>query len=335
MKALITGSTGLVGSSCVRLCSEAGFTMFGIDNGARSEFFPGAPKRESDLPMDIRHRHVVNITMSDLKPDLIIHCAAQPSHDLAARIPFLDFETNAVGTLNLLEAARQHCPEAPFVFLSTNKVYGDAPNRLKLQETENRFDFAWHSGASEGLSERLPTDQCMHSLFGCSKLAADILVQEYGRYFGMPTVCLRAGCLTGPQHAGVELHGFLSHLVKCNVARKEYVVYGYKGKQVRDNLHADDVARFALEFFKAPKKGAVYNIGGGKANSCSILEAFELVERFSGIPMQWRYEETPRKGDHICYYTDLAKIIGDYPEWNVTRSLESIVEEMVAAEMKR
>ena len=325
MKALITGSSGLVGAACATYLAKHGFEITGLDNGARGAFFPTSGVVYDPLKLDIRNRGGVEILVRDTKPDLIVHCAAQPSHDLAASIPHIDFDTNAVGTLNLLEAARQYCPDAPFVFMSTNKVYGDSPNRLGLTQTDNRYDFTWQAN---GIDEREDIDQSKHSLFGCSKLAADILVQEYGRYFGMPTVCLRAGCLTGPQHAGVELHGFLSYLIDCNVHEREYKVFGYKGKQVRDNLHAGDVARFVLEFFHAPQPAAVYNIGGGKPNSCSILEAFEMAEAVTGKPMKWKYVDEPRIGDHICYYSDLRKIKADYPGWSVTHDLPSIFREI-------
>ena len=330
MKALITGSMGLVGSACVDLFTREGFEVVGIDNGARAVFFPESPQRLSTFPLDITDSARMYDLMDATRPDLIVHCAAQPSHDLAAKIPFLDFQTNAVGTLNLLEAARRHSPEAPFVFLSTNKVYGDGPNKFALDEQYQRYDFRWQI---DGIDELGGIDHVTHSLFGVSKLSADLLVQEYGRYFGMPTVCLRAGCLTGPNHAGVELHGFLSYLTKCNVERREYKIFGYKGKQVRDNLHVADVARFALEFYRAPKKAAVYNIGGGKANSCSVLEAFEMAHSFSRIWMRWTYVDEPRIGDHICYYSDLRKIKADYPNWSVTHDLPSIIEEMVRARM--
>ena len=327
MRALVTGSSGLVGSACVKLLEKSGFDVLKIDNGMRGKFFPESKIKYESWRIDICDQAAIDRLIRISKPTLIVHCAAQPSHDLAARIPFLDFETNAVGTLNLLEAARQHCPDTPFIFMSTNKVYGDRPNGYLMGETETRFTLASHP---EGVSESCSIDQSKHSLFGASKLAADILVQEYGRYFGMPTVCLRAGCLTGAQHAGVELHGFLNYLMRCNLSGKQYTVYGYKGKQVRDNLHADDVARFALTFFKSPKTAAVYNIGGGKENSCSILEAFEMAENATGKPMYWKYVDEPRSGDHICYYSDLGKINADYPDWTVTRDLPSIFAEMAA-----
>ena len=330
MKAIITGSAGLVGSACATYLDKHGFEIVGVDNGARGAFFPTSGVVYDPLKLDIRNRGGVEILVRDTKPDLIVHCAAQPSHDLAASIPHIDFDTNAVGTLNLLEAARQYCPESPFVFMSTNKVYGDKPNKIPMTERAQRYDL-YPAHLANGIHEEWPIDHCKHSLFGCSKLAADILVQEYGRYFGMPTVCLRAGCLTGPQHAGVELHGFLSYLIDCNVNEREYKVFGYKCKQVRDNLHAEDVARFVLEFFHAPKTAAVYNIGGGKPNSCSILEAFEMAEAVTGKPMKWKYVDEPRIGDHICYYSDLRKIKADYPGWSVTHDLPSIFKEIAEA----
>jgi CDP-paratose 2-epimerase len=233
-----------------------------------------------------------------------------------------------VGTLNLLEAARRACPESPFIYMSTNKVYGDRPNAIPLRELETRWDYA-DPAFAEGIPETLSTDQSTHSLFGASKLAADAMVQEYGRYFGMPTCCLRAGCLTGPHHSGVELHGFLSYLVKCNLEQREYRVLGYKGKQVRDNIHSYDVVRFIHEFVKNPRAGEVYNLGGGKANSCSILEAFALVEECADHPQCWAYVEQHRMGDHICYYSDLRKMKAHYPGWKITRSVHDTLAEIV------
>jgi CDP-paratose 2-epimerase len=351
MKALITGSCGLVGSACAVYLANNGFDIVGVDDDHRAAFFgekaSTAPTKQflkdtlgsryESYRLDIRERDRLGAVVYAECPKLIVHCAAQPSHDLAAKIPFEDFEVNAVGTLNLLEAARQYCPEAPFVFMSTNKVYGDAPNRWEFEERDKRYEYdRRHEYANRtfGVNEREDTDQCLHSLFGASKLAADILVQEYGRYFGMPTVCLRAGCLTGPQHAGVELHGFLSYLIDCNVKEREYKVFGYKGKQVRDNLHAEDVAKFALEFYKAPRKAAVYNIGGGFPNSCSILEAFDAAYEFTGKRMKYTYVDEPRIGDHICYYSDLRKIKADYPGWSVTHDLPSIFAEIAGSKMK-
>lgn len=262
--------------------------------------------------------------MKDIRPYVIVHTAAQPSHDLAAQIPFDDFDVNAVGTINLLEAARQYCPESPFVHMSTNKVYGDRPNSIQMEELENRWDYA-EPEFNQGIPETFSIDQSKHSLFGASKVAADILVQEYGRYFGMPTCCLRGGCLTGPNHSGVELHGFLSYLVKCNLTKTPYTIYGYKGKQVRDNIHSHDVAQFINFFIESPKPGEVYNLGGGKANSCSILEAFDIIEAITGNKMLYTYDDKNRIGDHICYYSDLTKMKKHYPEWDITISLNEIM----------
>ncbi|MCE0496481.1 MAG: NAD-dependent epimerase/dehydratase family protein [Methylacidiphilales bacterium] len=338
---LVTGSSGLIGSEVSLFFNSQGFTIHGIDNNQRAVFFgPGGDtrwnqKRLAELipgfshhELDIRDRAGVLALIHEIKPDGIVHTAAQPSHDRAAAIPFDDFDTNAVGTLNLLEAARRTCPEAPFIHLSTNKVYGDRPNTLPLREMETRWDYAEPIYAN-GISEEFPIDQSKHSLFGASKVAADIMVQEYGRYFNMPTCCLRGGCLTGPNHSGVELHGFLSYLVKCNLKQREYHIFGYKGKQVRDNIHSEDVSKFIFAFFKAPRVGEVYNLGGGKANSCSILEAFRWVEKFTGKPMRSSYEEKNRIGDHICYYSDLRKMKAHYPGWDITKSLEQTIKEIV------
>jgi CDP-paratose 2-epimerase len=284
--------------------------------------------------LDIRDRAGVLALVRQLKPAAIVHTAAQPSHDRAAAIPFDDFDTNAVGTLNLLEAARQACPESPFVNMSTNKVYGDAPNAIALQELETRWDYADQAYA-HGISETFTIDQSKHSLFGASKVAADVMVQEYGRYFNLPSCCLRGGCLTGPNHAGVELHGFLSYLVKCNLEGLEYKVFGYKGKQVRDNIHSLDVARFMAAFVSAPRTGEVYNLGGGKANSCSILEAFKITEKFTGRPQIHTYVEQNRIGDHICYYSDLRKMRAHYPGWDITVSLEETIRQIVEAWRQR
>jgi CDP-paratose 2-epimerase len=269
-----------------------------------------------------------------VKPDVIVHTAAQPSHDRAAAIPFLDFETNALGTLHLLEAARQYCPECPFIHMSTNKVYGDRPNAILLEEFKSRWDYA-DPAYENGIPESLSIDQSKHSLFGASKVAADVMVQEYGRYFDLPTCCLRGGCLTGPNHSGVELHGFLSYLIKCNMEGREYKVYGYKGKQVRDNIHSHDVACFMYEFSKNPRVAEVYNLGGGKQNSCSILEAFEIVQRHTNRSMKWQYVDENRSGDHICYYSDLRKMKAHYPSWGITKTLDTIFEEIVTGWMER
>ena len=321
--------------------------MHGLDNNQRAVFFgPQGDTRwnqerlQRDLTgfvhheLDIRDRNGVLSLIKELRPSVIVHTAAQPSHDRAAAIPFDDFDTNATGTLNLLEVARQVCPESPFVNMSTNKVYGDAPNRIPLRELETRWDYA-DSAYDNGIPETFTIDQSKHSLFGASKVAADVMVQEYGRYFGMPTCCLRGGCLTGPNHAGVELHGFLSYLVKCNLEGREYKVYGYKGKQVRDNIHSLDVARFMAAFVENPRAGEVYNLGGGKANSCSILEAFKITETFTGKAQIYTYSEQNRIGDHICYYSDLRKMKLHYPSWDITKSLEATVQEIVEAGHRR
>jgi CDP-paratose 2-epimerase len=338
--ALITGACGLIGSEVCLHLGKHGFEIVGVDNNERAVFFgpegdtSGSLARlRGSLPVythydvDIRDRARILSLVSEVKPDVIVHTAAQPSHDRAATIPFDDFETNAVGTLNMLEAARRSCPESPFVHMSTNKVYGDLPNSIKMRELESRWDYD-DPAYENGIAETFSIDQSKHSIFGASKVAADVMVQEYGRYFNMPTCCLRGGCLTGPNHAGVELHGFLSYLIRCNVEGREYKVYGYKGKQVRDNIHSEDVANFILEFCRAPRVAEVYNLGGGKGNSCSILEAFALVESFTGLAQKYSYVEQNRIGDHVCYYSDLRKMKSHYPNWSVGRPLREMVREM-------
>jgi len=338
---VVTGSAGLIGSEVSRFLAARGCRVHGIDNNQRAVFFGSSgdtrwnqerlQRTLSDYhhhAIDVRDRQAVTDLIAALRPGLIVHAAAQPSHDRAAAIPFDDFETNALATLTLLEAARRYCRESPFVFMSTNKVYGDRPNAISIEELPTRWDFT-DPAFAHGIPESLSIDQSSHSLFGASKLAADVLVQEYGRYFGMPTCCLRAGCVTGPHHAGVELHGFLSYLVKCNIEGREYKIFGYKGKQVRDNLHAEDVARFIHAFWENPRSGEVYNIGGGKANACSILEAFALVESFTGRAQLSTYVDEARRGDHICYYSDLRKVKAHYPGWAVTKSLQQTMREIV------
>jgi CDP-paratose 2-epimerase len=340
---LVTGSSGLIGSEMVRYFHNLGWTVHGVDNNMRADFFGPqgdtrwnegqlrkACKRFTHHELDIRQRTAVRELIERVIPAAVIHAAAQPSHDLAATRPFDDFDINAVGTLNLLEAMRRACPEAPLVHLSTNKVYGDAPNRIPMKELAKRWDYT-DPDYSNGITEEFPIDQSKHSLFGASKVAGDILVQEYGRYFGMPNCCLRGGCLTGPSHSGVELHGFLSYLVKVNVTGNTYKVYGYKAKQVRDNIHSLDVARFAERFIAAPRCGEVYNMGGGRHNSCSILEAFERVEALTGRAMRWEYLEKAREGDHICYISNLDKIQRHYPGWDITKTLGDIFAEIVRA----
>ena len=340
---LVTGSSGLIGSEvCVYFARELGYAVHGVDNNQRAVFFgPQGDTRwnqqrlAAELPgfvhheLDIRDRAGVLALVKAVRPSVIVHTAAQPSHDRAAAIPFDDFDTNAVGTLNFLEAVRRSCKESPFVHMSTNKVYGDAPNELPMVELPTRWDYS-DPAYRDGIRETFRIDASKHSLFGASKVAGDIMVQEYGRYFGMPTCCLRGGCLTGPGHSGVELHGFLSYLVKCNLEGRRYTVFGYKGKQVRDNIHAHDVACFIENFIAAPRSGEIYNLGGGRANSCSILEAFALAERHSSKPMEWTYDETNREGDHICYISDLSKAKEHYPKWGITKSLDDIFSEIVA-----
>jgi len=338
---LVTGSSGLIGSVVVEYMAAQGCDVHGVDSNQREAFFgPSASTRwnEARLRNSIKtfHHHAIDVRdrlrltdiVRSVRPGLIVHAAAQPSHDRAADIPFDDFETNALGTLNLLEAARTLCPETPFVFMSTNKVYGDRPNTIALDELSTRWGYR-DAAFAEGIAEDFPVDQSTHSLFGASKLSADVLVQEYGRYFGMPTCCLRAGCVTGPHHSAVELHGFLSYLVKCNVEEREYRVYGYKGKQVRDNIHARDVAEFIHAFWRAPRVAEVYNIGGGRGNSCSILEAFEVVASLTGRRQAYTYVDQARRGDHICYYSDLRKMKAHYPGWDITISLADMMREIV------
>jgi CDP-paratose 2-epimerase len=339
-KLLVTGSNGLIGSEVVSAFAERDWHIHGVDNNMRADFFGDQGDtlwnarrlqekyRNYELSSaDIRDRQRILSLVKEIKPDAIIHTAAQPSHDLAASRPFDDFDVNAVGTLNLLEAARQACPEAPFVHMSTNKVYGDAPNYIRLKELDKRWDYDDPAHAN-GIAETFSIDQSKHSLFGASKVAADVMVQEYGRYFGMPTCCLRGGCLTGPNHSGVELHGFLSYLIKCCLEGRTYRVFGYKGKQVRDNIHSHDVVAFMLAFIEKPRPGEVYNIGGGRQNSCSILEAFELAEQASGKQMQYEYVDQNRIGDHICYISDLSKMMAHFPGWSITKSLPTIFTEI-------
>jgi CDP-paratose 2-epimerase len=346
-KLLVTGSSGLIGSEVCVYFAQLGYAIHGVDNNQRAVFFgPQGDTRwnqqrlQNDLKgfihheIDIRDRAAVLALLKEVKPDVVVHTAAQPSHDRAAAIPFDDFDTNAVGTLNLLEAARQACPESPLVHMSTNKVYGDAPNRIALKELVTRWDYA-DPAYEHGIAETFTIDQSKHSLFGASKVAADVMVQEYGRYFNMPTCCLRGGCLTGPNHSGVELHGFLSYLVKCNLEGREYKVFGYKGKQVRDNIHSLDVARFMAAFVEAPRAGEVYNLGGGKANSTSILEAFKIAEKFTGKAQVYSYVDQNRIGDHICYYSDLRKMRAHYPSWDITQSLEETIRQIVESWQRR
>ena len=347
MKVLVTGSSGLIGSEAVEYYDREGHQVVGVDNNMRAEFFGAQGDTTWNLrrlqemsqqfthySIDIRDRQSLFKLFEENPFDLIIHCAAQPSHDKACQIPILDFEVNALGTVNLLEATRQFCPEAVFVHMSTNKVYGDAPNEMPRIELEKRYDYA-RPEDFHGVSETCRIDHCLHSLFGASKTAADVVAQEYGRYFGMKVGIFRGGCLTGPSHSGVELHGFLSYLVKVAVTGKTYKVFGYKGKQVRDNIHSYDVIQAFEAFRQRPRPGEVYNLGGGRENSVSILESFDLVEDLTGRKVNWEYIENNRIGDHICYISDLRKMKSHFPGWGITRSLKEIFQEIVTAEKAR
>ncbi len=346
MKILVTGSSGLIGSEAVENFDRQGHTVVGMDNNMRRVFFgpPGdttwnlerlkhATQHFTAYDTDIRDAAKVLDAFKEHRFDLIVHCAAQPSHDKAGEIPRLDFEVNALGTLNLLEAARQHCRDAVFVLMSTNKVYGDAPNEKPLKELETRYDYATPEDF-DGIDENCRIDRTLHSLFGASKVAADVLAQEYALYYGMNVGIFRGGCLTGPAHSGVELHGFLSYLVKVAFSGQPYTVYGYKGKQVRDNIHSHDVIRAVEEFARNPRPGEVYNLGGGRANSISILEAIALLKDMSGRKITWTYKEQARKGDHICYISNLRKFKSHYPGWQITWNLRSILQGMIEAERK-
>lgn len=341
---LITGSSGLIGSEAVRYFARRGRRVVGLDSNARRDFFGAAGDTSANLlalrnevtgfdhhDLDVRDRRGLARLVERVRPDAIVHCAGQPSHDLAARRPFDDFETNAVGTLNLLEAARAHAPDSPFVHLSTNKVYGDAPNERPLVELPTRFDYALASDRA-GVDESCRIDASLHSLFGVSKASADLMVQEYGREFDMPTVCLRAGCMTGTAHAGVELHGFLSYLVKSAVAGRSYTVIGHRGKQVRDQIHAFDVCTAIDAWLERPGTADVYNLGGGRESHGSVLECIEMVEDCLGVSMPIAFEGTPRLGDHICYVSDLRRFRADHPRWGLTTTLPQMIEDMVRAE---
>lgn len=339
-KILVTGSSGLIGGEVVKFFCEKDYYVVGIDNNMREVFFgkkgstlKNLKRLEKDhknfinYNIDIRERKTIDELIEVTKPEIIVHTAAQPSHDKASAIPFLDFEVNALGTLNLLESARKNCKSSPFIHLSTNKVYGDSPNKIRLKELDTRWEFEGEY-FRKGINELFTIDQSTHSIFGVSKASSDLMVQEYGRYFDMPTCCLRGGCLTGPSHSGVELHGFLNYLIRCNLQKKEYTIYGYKGKQVRDNIHSFDVANFIYLYSQSPKKAAVYNIGGGHQNSISILESISKIEHISGIKMRYKYSNMSRIGDHICYYSDLNKIKEDYPNWEISKSLDNIFTEV-------
>ena len=344
MNILVTGSSGLIGSQAVEYFDGQGHEVTGVDNNMRRQFFgpagdtlwnlerlKSATRHFTHFALDIRDRAAIDELFRARRFDLIVHCAAQPSHDKARDIPLLDFEVNALGTVNLLEATRNNCPEAVFVFLSTNKVYGDAPNEIPMKELETRYDYA-RPEDFDGVDETCRIDRTLHSLFGASKAAADLAAQEYGRYFRMNVGVFRGGCLTGPSHSGVELHGFLSYLVKVALSGGSYTVFGYKGKQVRDNIHSYDVVRAIEEFAANPRPGEVYNLGGGRENSISMLEAIASIERLTGRKLDWHYLDEPRKGDHICYISNLRKFQTHFPNWKITRGIASILEEMVVSQ---
>jgi len=347
MTILVTGSSGLIGSEAVQYYDRLDHTVLGIDNNMRMEFF--GPKGDTrwnlqrlkeetsnfqSYEIDIRDRQTVLDFFKQNEPEMVIHCAAQPSHDKAAMIPFEDFDVNAVGTLNLLEATRRHAKEAVFIHLSTNKVYGDAPNEIPLVERTKRYDYARKEDYN-GIREDCRIDRCLHSLFGASKTAGDIIAQEYGRYFGLNVGVFRGGCLTGPSHSGVELHGFLSYLVHVAVSGKKYTIFGYKGKQVRDQIHSFDVIQAFEAFAQDPKPGEVYNLGGGRENSASVLEAIDLIQSIGGYRIEYAYEPANRIGDHICYISDLSKLRLHFPHWEITKDLRVILEEMIKAEERR
>ncbi len=341
MRVLITGSSGLIGSEAVVFFDSMGFSVTGVDNNMRADFFGSKGdttwNRERlerkcsnfrHCPLDIRDRDGVMNIMRRGRFSMVIHAAAQPSHDLAASRPFVYFDINATGTLNLLEACRRHSPEAPFIYVSTNKVYGDGPNRVALKELETRWEFA-EPRFQQGIAEEFSIDHTLHSPFGASKAAADLMTQEYGKYFGLKTGIFRGGCLTGPSHSGVELHGFLNYLTLVALQQRPYTVFGYKGKQVRDQIHAYDVINAFWQFAQDPRPGEVYNLGGGKENAASLLECLSMIEARTGRRPQVNYHSEHRVGDHICYYSDLRKFRSHYPEWELSYSLDRIVDEMI------
>ncbi len=341
MRVLVTGSNGLIGSEAVTYFDKLSADVVGVDNNMRATFFGQdgdtrwnqqrllkETKHFTHAELDIRNRDAVLALLSKEKFDLVIHCAAQPSHDLAAKMPFEDFDTNAVGTFNMLEAFRRHQADSVFIFMSTNKVYGDAPNEIPLVELPKRWEYK-DAADFHGVSENCRIDRTMHSIFGASKTAADVMAQEYGRYFGLKVGVFRGGCLTGAQHSGVELHGFLSYLVKAALTGKTYKIFGYKGKQVRDNIHSHDVLSAMHRFYEKPRPGEVYNLGGCRENSCSILEVIDRVEQLGGNRLKTEYVDTARRGDHICYISDMRKFQDHYPGWKITRSLDNILKEMI------
>ncbi|NCC51500.1 MAG: NAD-dependent epimerase/dehydratase family protein [Spartobacteria bacterium] len=341
-KLVVTGSSGLIGSECAVYFDAQGWDVHGIDNNMRKDFFGPDGDTTWNLQrvqrvtshfqhheIDIRDRNAILAFFDEVRPEYIIHCAAQPSHDLAASRPFDDFDVNAVGTMNLLEATRRSVPEAVFCFMSTNKVYGDAPNEIPVTEQETRWEYAKAEDCN-GIDEHMRIDQCKHSLFGAGKVAADVMVQEYGRYFNMKTGCFRGGCLTGPGHSAAELHGFLAYVIRCAMERRHFRIFGYKGKQVRDNIHSFDVCRALEAFYLNPRPGEVYNLGGGRQNSISVLEAIRQAEDVSGNKMDVEYVAENRIGDHICYISNLDKMHRHFPDWSITKSLTDIFSEIAA-----
>jgi len=341
---IITGSTGLVGSESVNFFSDKGFEVVGIDNNLRKFFFgdDGSTnwiknkllkrnKKFKNFNLDIRNRLGIEKIFKKYKKNisLVIHCAAQPSHDYGKNFPEIDFSVNATGTLNLLEATKKHCPNSPFIFMSTNKVYGDNPNKLNIIEKKNRWEIRRSDEYFNGIKENFSIDNCTHSFFGVSKTYADLIVQEYGKNVGLKTVSFRAGCITGPNHSGAKLHGFLSYLVKVSLIKKQYSLIGYKGKQVRDNIHSSDLVNCFWEFYKKPKKGEVYNIGGGRYSNCSIIEALDIVEKITNINVKRILIKTPRVGDHIWYISNLKKFKKDYPGWKQKYNTRKILEEII------
>lgn len=345
--ALVTGSAGLIGSEASKFFAEKGYRIVGVDNDMRKYFFGAEASTDWNkqklagelkdsyihFAVDIRDAEAIEKIFQEHKPDIVIHTAAQPSHDWAAKEPVTDFSVNALGTLNMLEATRKFAPEATFIFTSTNKVYGDLPNYLPLIEGEMRYELSPDHKFHKGIDESMSIDQSLHSVFGASKVAADVMVQEYGRYFKLKTGIFRGGCLTGPAHSAAELHGFLGYLVKCIAQDKPYTIFGYKGKQVRDNIHAHDLVNMFWHYHQKPRMGEVYNAGGGRQSNISMLEAIEKIQKLTGKKANVTYSDQARSGDHIWYISDLSKFKSHYPEWDITRDIDSILEEMCAAKM--
>ncbi|GAB1544991.1 NAD-dependent epimerase/dehydratase family protein [Scytonema sp. NUACC21] len=348
---IVTGSAGLIGSESVHFFAELGFNIVGIDNDMRSFFFGKSAStiwnrnllrekygdRYTHYNLDIRNQQGIESIFQEYSSDieLIIHTAAQPSHDWAAKDPHTDFTVNANGTLVLLEATRKYCPDAVFIFTSTNKVYGDTPNSLPLEELETRWEIAPNHRYAKGIDESMSIDNSKHSLFGVSKVAADVLVQEYGKYFGMKTASFRGGCLTGPYHSGAELHGFLAYLMKCTITSSQYTIYGYKGKQVRDNIHSHDLVNAFHHFYLNPKCGEVYNIGGSRHSNCSMLEAISICENLVGKKLKYTYTDNNRSGDHIWYISDVSKFQSHFPQWHYKYNIQDILEDIYNAQTSR